>query len=326
MKGNKIYRSSVLEIAGIAFIIMVLLFGCKEFNNNPPPARTQMMAVDVKAIQRQLTYLTGSSSINGRIKPESSFVNQESEVSNAAKTLLIGAMVVTKRSSPYSRSLSFAAGIRSFFGSDLTNSANYFTFVNLPLAGDIVEFKVPPPSAGNWQAMVVAFNTQPENIGDLSDIAYKNSAIYFGITPRFYSSNDIGRSPLQIIIKRVCFAATPPKGCATFAASLSGTPIVTASVEIIGVKVNGVDYLSTLVDFPVFVRTESDIISAESKLGIVREEIIGLFSSISSLTVYTTHAENPYESDTCKSLADETDYANTKLKTNCDIAEFTVTF
>jgi hypothetical protein len=174
----------------------------------------------------------------------------------------------------------------------------------------------------------VAFSTQPELVSDLSTEEHENSAIYFGVKEQFFTAENMGNTPIPIRMQRVCLQGTPPKGCATFGASLTAEPVVTASVEIVGVRANGVDYTPSSVDFPIFVRTADDVTSAINSLKTIRDEIKNSLTA-TSMTVRATHSENTTESANCQALSNatnENEFTNTQLRTHCEVSDYQVTY
>ena len=174
----------------------------------------------------------------------------------------------------------------------------------------------------------IGFSTQPELVSELSETEHKNSAIYFGVNENFFTADEIGNTAVPVKMKRVCLQGTAPNGCATFGKSLTADPVVTASVEIVGVRVNGEDYTPATIDFPIMVRTTSDVTNAIADLTTIRDEISDSLTP-TSLTVRATHSENETESDECQALADvtnENEFTNTRLRTHCEVSDYLVTY
>ncbi|MCP4755359.1 MAG: hypothetical protein GY866_31225 [Proteobacteria bacterium] len=326
---KKIGWSATAKTLGICITVLFSLFSCKQLNSNPPAEQGGRMSIDIQDIQKQVGYPTASTPMDKRTTAADVFVNEDTDVTDTVASLLIGAVIVTSRSIPYDNDEAVTSSISSFLGRDFSNSMDYLKIVELPIEQDTVTFDAPPPGAKNWQIIVVGLTTQPETIADLGSGEHSNSTIYVGFSERFYKAEDIGDTPVKIKMKRACLTGSIPKGCATYGAALNASPVVTKSVEIVGIKVNEHDYLSSTVDFPIFVRTDSDETSAVEKLTTVRREIEEHYSSVSSLSVLTSHTENPYEDEACQALSDavnENEYTNVRLKTNCDIEEYRVVF
>jgi len=325
MKGITRWLSFQTLIA--ACCLLVLVAGCKDLNDNPPPEQESQLKIDIASIQEQITasdMTQEESTTGGVVKSVSS---SDTVVSSTARTLLVGAIVVTRRSTPYPEDTTPTTSITRFFGGDLTDSGDFLELIDLPVSQQYIEFKVPPASAGNWQVFAIAFSTQPELISDLSASEHKNSAIYYGTHEEFLSADDMGTTAIPVKMGRVCLLGTPPKGCASFGASLTTDPVVTASVEIIGVRANGQDYTPS-VDFPIFVRTAAEATAAIDSLKTIRNEIKNDMTA-TSMTVRTTHTENTTESAECQALADvpnENELTNTQLRTHCEVSDYRVTY
>jgi hypothetical protein len=308
--------------------LLMLATGCKDLNDNPPPEQESKLKIDIASIQEQITAsdMSQEESVTGGAV--NSISSGDTAVSSEAKTLLVGAIVVTRRSTPYPGDTTPTTSITSFFGGDLTDSGDFLELIELPVSEQYIEFKVPPASAGNWQVFAVAFSTQPELISDLSAVEHKNSAIYYGTHEEFLNADDIGTTAIPVKMGRVCLLGTPPKGCASFGASLTTDPVVTASVEIIGVRANGQDYTPSSVDFPIFVRTAGEATAAIDSLKTIRDEIKGAMTA-TSMTVRATHTENTTESADCQALAsvsNENELTNTQLRTHCEVSDYRVTY
>jgi hypothetical protein len=319
---------SMIKALGLCSLLILITVGCKNLNDNPPPLSENKIRIDVGEIQRQISASAGVHEENRQEAPQYTLTSSETVVSSEAKTLLIGAVVVTSRSIPYPSGAAVTTSIPEFFGNDLIDSGDFIQLINLPVTETYVEFKVPPQSAGNWQVFAVAFSTQPELVSDLSAEEHKKSAIYFGVKDQFFTAESIGNTPVPVRMQRICLQGTPPKGCASFGASLTAEPVVTASVEIVGVRANGVDYTPGSVDFPIFVRTAEDVTAAIASLETIRDEIKDSLTA-TSMTVRATHAENTTESDNCQALSSVTnqnEFTNTQLRTHCEVSDYQVTY
>lgn len=326
MKGKACWLSIPFTI--LVCCLLLSAGGCKDLNDNPPPEPEKTLQIDIADLQSQISASPGLHETSPDETIHQSVTSTDTDVSSEAKTLLVGAIVVTKRDTPYEDEITPTTSISRFFGSDLYDSGEYLELIDLPVSQKYIEFKVPPPSAGNWQVIAVGFSTQPEQVDNLSDTEHRKAAIYFGTNENFFTADDIGNTPVPVRMKRVCLQGDPPNGCATFGKSLTADPVVTASVEIVGIKVNGENYTPNTVDFPIFVRTASDVTSAIASLKTIRDEITDS-QTPTSLTVRTTHSENTIESDECQALSDttnENEFTNTRLRTQCEVSDYKVTY
>ena len=81
--------------------LLLTVAGCKDLNDNPPPESGQTMQINVADLAAQISAtpgLTENRSIGDR---SGSVTSSDTDVSSEAKTLLVGAIVVTGRSTPY---------------------------------------------------------------------------------------------------------------------------------------------------------------------------------------------------------------------------------
>ena len=296
------------------------MISCKSFNDNPAENNSKIK-VDISKLQQQLGYSTQSKKNRGQKKITTR--PGDSDATVEVKALLIGALIVNSRTAPYNNDLAITDEINDQFQEDMANSTQYFSLVSLPVAEDFVEFMVPTDGAGNWQVMVIGLDFQPDAFEDLGADERKNSSIYFGFTPIFYTRAQIGDTPIEVKVKRQCLIDEPPKGCATYDDKLVKKPIVTASVEIIDVKYNGDNSFSSgTVTFPIIVRNQSDADSAITSL----ETIVSEIGSPKILTVFTTHTKNSSESTTCQNLANVENVTVAQLSAACQIQESKMTF
>ena len=105
----------------IAIVIGLVVFvpGCKEFNDNPVE-RTGTLRIDVQSLQRQL----GISQSNGKSASITN-VPGDTEATNPVKGLIVGVMLVTSRSAPYT---SDVAMTEAAIGSALTTVVFLFAW------------------------------------------------------------------------------------------------------------------------------------------------------------------------------------------------------
>jgi len=320
MKG-KTRRPATLII--LACLAVLAGNGCKDLNDNPPPIQEETARINIEELQLQMNANPGAREEGA----DRSVTITNTGVSSAARKLLVGAFLRTGSSTPVPSDYEITGSVTTFIGDSLTDSADFLQLIDLPTASSYIEFKVPPQSAGNWQVGAIAFSTQPETINDISASEHKFSAVSAGFNASFFAAEDIGNTPIPVKIKRVCLmSSSPPNGCASFGATRTADPVVTASVEIVGVRVNGKDYTPKTVDFPIIVRTAANVTTAVANLKTIRTEITGS-QTAASLTVRVTHAENTTESSACRALAGTTnrnEHTNTQLRTHCEVTDHTV--
>ena len=299
----------------LPIIMSVLLFGCKDINEAPKESESSTFRMELAGLQQQLGYnAVQSKSIQAAA--------DNSDITGSIKSVVIGAMVVTKRATPYTPDLALATSMRNDIKEDIINSASYFEVVHFPTTAEYVEFKVPPAGAGDWQIVAIASSKEYAHVGELDEADMINSILYYGFNGQFYKAEDIGNDPVDIIMKRACLIDNPPIGCAAY--DEFKTPIVTSSVEIIDVQINGVSVADKAV-FPVIVRNTNDESylqqKSPSKAISFLKVLINGQDSISELLVRTTHASNATESAACKALADVKPLTVAQLEAACEIQE-----
>jgi len=250
----------------------------------------------LQALQQQLGYR--DTGLQSSAQPNIS--HQGDSSATEVKAILVGALAVISRDTPYTSSVTINDQVAQGFEDDLANSVNYFAITPLPSDLPYLEFKVPPPSAGNWQVVAVGLRTQPATIGELGDTAHKDTSIYYGFTESFSTYDSVGTDAFSLTLHRSCLSNQPPQGCASYDDSLIKDPVVTAAVEIIGVKLNGVDYTPLEATFPIVVSNVGDAVNAVNQLKTIREEIQATGVAIGSLSVTTTHSTNLNEPAACQ--------------------------
>lgn len=301
---NKGLHTAVISI-GIYLILFTLLPGCGEFNDNPRETKMKL-TVDISELKKQFGYSSDSDNEDSLEKTVRSIPElPETEATSAVKSLVIGAIVITARDTPYTTDEALTDDDMEDIEDDVLNSAAYIDFVNLPTSDDTIEFLVPPPSAGNWQVAAIGVNFKMEYLDELDETEHDDAVMYYGFTPVFYKYDDIEEDTVfSITMKRNCLANEEihPNGCATYSNILSDNPIVTSAVEIIDVKIN--DESVSYSDFPIIVRSEADAEAAISILNDIKDNypLLGIGDY---LTVITTHSLSPLQTDeACKALAD----------------------
>jgi hypothetical protein len=317
--------SAVISIA-IYLILFSLLPGCGEFNDNP--RETEMkLTVDISELKKQFGYSSDSDNGDSLGKEFRGISGPgDSEATSAVESLVIGAIVITARDTPYTTDEVLTDKDMEDIEDDVLNSAAYIDFVNLRTTeDDTVEFTVPPPGAGNWQVAAIGVDFKMEALIDLDRDEHDDAVMYYGFTPRFYSYDDIEEDTVLLIeMKRNCLANEDihPNGCATYSNILNDDPIVTPAVEIVDVKIN--DASVSYDDFPIIVRSEADADAAISILNDIKDNY-PLLGIRDYLTVITTHSLSPLQTDeACKALADNPSATVEDLKKYCEVQTYKV--
>jgi len=301
--------------------------GCKEFNDNPVE-RAGNLIIDLNSLQRQL-------GINPSDAKNASITNVpgDTDATNPVKGLIVGVMLVTSRSTPYTSDVAMTEAIVENLTDELTNSQQFIVTLKLPTSQEYVEIRSPKkdPASGGLQIIAAAVDFAIEELAEVGESEHENSLIYIGFIERFYSVDDIGDSALDetLVMKRACLNNNTIKGCATYPDKLTEDPVVTPAVEILGVRYNdtaGVeitDYTSgnfygyrNSAIFPMTVWTEIEASNAKTALkSAVLSISQKLLSSsgdpdfalttdpITNLTIITTHSKNTsWELDACRTF------------------------
>ncbi len=322
---NKGLYTAVISI-GI-YLILFTLPGCGEFNDNPRETKMKL-TVDISELKKQFGYSSDSDNEDSLEKTVRSISElPKTEATSAVKSLVIGAIVITARDTPYTTDEALTDEDMEDIEDDVLNSAAYIDFVNLPTSDDTIEFLVPPPSAGNWQVAAIGVDFEMDYLEQLDETDHDDAVMYYGFTPKFYHYDDIEEDTIFLIeMKRNCLANEKihPNGCATYSNILSVDPIVTPAVEIIDVKIN--DESVSYSDFPIIFRSEAvsdtNVVKKEKAISILKgfrdayDDAYGLGTE-DTLTVITTHLKSPLETDECGKLEDTSVTLN-ELKEKCE--------
>ncbi|MBT4285893.1 MAG: hypothetical protein HOD92_01040 [Deltaproteobacteria bacterium] len=173
----------IVKFLLLTMIVSALfLSSCKEFSNDEGESKT--ISVDLGNILQQLNTDTSLKSI---------------DAPSVVKGLLIGAIVVTARTTPYTSDTVMTQTVEDELVTQLTNSISYITIANLPVSGDYINFLIPPDTAANWQVVVVATDFAINTLGDLAsydDAGHKLT--HKGFTPRFFTSDTVGNDIIQV--------------------------------------------------------------------------------------------------------------------------------
>jgi hypothetical protein len=305
---------------GVIPLFLLLLVGCSEWNDNP--ADNGKLFLDLSSIQRKLGILMPEK----RLNEKNVIVPEDTASTTEVKALVVGALVVTSRNTPYTRDIALSGAVEESMKTDLQNSVDFFKIVRLPTADKTIMLKLPPSTAENWQPIVVGLRTVPELLENLADNNHEDSDIYYGFSSKFYKTDNINNNEIiKLTLFRNCLGDAPPKGCASFDSSIDKNPIVKASVEIIGVTYNGGTVYSSS-SFPILVHQSTDETVAVTSLSSIRDQIKLLVTSVSDLTIQTTHSGNPAESAACQALYTSSSLTVEQLKAACEIQENKIKF
>ncbi len=314
MNPTKPGQLSMLILA-LFILPFFIITGCKELSNDPPQESANLV-INLGEIQEQLGYSTQTKNANNRL--ESVSVPGSTDATDEVKSLLVGAFVVNSRDTPYTKDVAITETIEENLKDELAGSVAYIEIVTLPTENDYIEFSYPKSELSQWQVIAVALDFEITEFAELAEDAHSESILYFGFSENFYSANTIGADEqVTIEMTRACLT-NPVKGCATYDDSLTGTPVVTPSVEILGVRYNSTtsDFSST-VSFPIIIRDTTAAATAISSLETLRDEITAAGNTITSLTVRSTHTENTAESTACQAL--DASATVSQLETNCEV-------
>jgi len=320
---------STAILIAIYLILFTLVPGCGEFNDNPRETKMKL-TVDISELKKQFGYSSDSDNEDSLEKTVRSISElPETEATSAVKSLVIGAIVITTRDTPYTIDEALTDDDMEDIEDAVLNSAAYIDFVNLPTSDDTIEFLVPPPSAEKWQVAAVGVNFKMDYLNELDEDEHDDAVMYYGFTPIFYKYDDIEEDTVfSITMKRNCLANEEihPNGCATYSNILSDDPIVTPAVEIIDVKIN--DESVSYSDFPIIVRSEAvsdtNVVTSGTAVNILKGFKDSSLDIEDTFTVFTTHSKNPLETNACKALADEASATVDELENNCEVQTYNV--
>ena len=284
------------------------LGGCGE---SQPPVRSDTLRVSLADLQQQM-------GAGGAAPTAQSVGLGGSDATTAAKTLLIGALVIDFQDTPLTSRTPVDDAMRKKLTDAMTNSAAFFQMVQLPVAADSIEINIPPPQASHWEITVFATNTQVLTMDDVSK--HPEWVAYFGFEPIFRPSST-APSSAAIKMQRACLASkSPPNGCAQV-----GDPrvlVITPAVEILEILDQNGAAIAGLPALPIVVRADggSDCTggtpcSAAAAWAALQPAI--KVTPATSVLVNTSHQLSPGQSAAClaaKTVAD--------LKAACGVDEF----
>jgi hypothetical protein len=289
---------------------------------NNDPANEIPYTIDIGKIQKQLGYTSQHTASGGSVatvKASSGFVHDNVAMS-AVNVLILGAVAVSgvdgrRKGVPYSNAEPLIGDTKKDLETDLVNSLEFVRSFFLPSTSVSALLKLPPDSVGKWQIVAIAVNHQGDDlppVGNLVTGDKKKDILYVGFSTKLYNTGDLNGHKITetLTIQRNCFNEEPVKGCATY--DTGKKPIVSAPVEVVGIRINGVDQLAPWF-LPIYVRDSTpddpnfpkDSLyfpsDAKKRLSVfVEEHKRKKKPEIKTLTVITTHSKNPAESVACR--------------------------
>ena len=292
--------------AWVAVLIISTLAGMGCDLIYPPPEDQYGFGISLTDLQNQLGINSGKKGAGKMVDiPESSTTSE-------ARSLILGAVII-HNGGPYSNDTPITEGKIGELQQDIQNSLEYMEIISLPTSREFFEVKLPPEAAGNWQVMVEASRLTPEYLSDLATSEQQGGLTYFGFSNGFMDPSNLEPPTIKLI--RGCLAnpSTPPNGCVQFDVDSAHTPVVSASVEIIGVVIDGVLQTPGGFDpglgcgaflFPWVVR---DVPSAgEMDPAKAKECMSNLVdptpNADSVISVISTHADSTYYLDNCSTF------------------------
>jgi len=319
-----IHLQAALTAAGLA--AMLGLAGCGGSGSGMERGKVQ---VDLRPVISQLNDRSPAIASASDSSPADITVPGASPTTDAVLSLVVGALVIDFTDTPLGPDSSITKAVQDQITDAVKNSIKYIKVVSLPVADAFITFDLPPPAAKHWEVFVVGTRDKINVLEDISD----NSPIYFGFNtdasgkPYFLTAATYPTDPnfaLNVVMARACIANTPPLGCAQF--KDDRTPAVTASVEIIGVYLNGSSSPSSSLTYPIVVRTGGGTSGACNTNGgcdpsYVKTLLQPVSSGATSVKVETTHQQSTGQSPAC---AGATTVAG--LRGNCGSQFYTTTF
>lgn len=296
---------------GMALVTLVALgmLGCKAYNDNPMPKSVQM---DLGTLQSQMGFYLG---------PDGNITTSPSNATTEVKSLVFGAMVVRSRDTAYSPDEPLTQELKDEIQTDILNSVTYFQLVNLPIQEDSISMQLPPESAGAWQLVAVGLTTQPASVSELNAEQHTDAVAYYGFGSDLLLTADVEEGiTFDMTMKRACYLTVKPNGCAIFGPTLAFQPVVTGSVEIVGIKANDQVYVPGAVALPIIVPYVGEGVQdsfVQNQLLTIQNEAQAALGTLTSLSVIATHRENPAETTACQNTGD----VAADLIANCEEVE-----
>ena len=173
----------IVKFLFLTMIVSVLfLSSCKEFSNDESESKT--ISVDLGKILQQINGDSSSKSI---------------DAPDGVKALVIGAIVVTERDTPYTSDTVMTDAVEDEIVDQLVNSINFITIVNLPVSGDYINFLIPPETSAHWQVVVVTTDFPVTTLSDLDGYEDDGGELtHKGFTPKFYTSETVGNDVIEV--------------------------------------------------------------------------------------------------------------------------------
>lgn len=306
----------------LIIISVVMMTSCKDFGNNSPQ-ESKTLRVDISQLQSQMGIAASGNNVSNSISAPG-----DTPATIPIKGLVVGIIKLTERSTPYSLREALTDDVMDDLKADITNSAEFIEPIGLPVDTNYVEFKLPPPTAGNWQVLAVGLDFKINTIGEIGEDAHKDSAEFFGFSDKEYNTDDYNGETVTFRMIRNCWSNDTSRGCAAFKSKLDEKPVVTSAVEIVGVRYNGksTDFTGTNClsgSFPKQVATTSEADEAISLLTGCRDAIIATGDPINILTTRVAHKKNYiYENSACQALDASADV--NAFDTNCKVENIDV--
>jgi hypothetical protein len=295
-------RSNAFSSLAALLLLGAVSLGLAGCGNDNPADSGGTMTVDLRGIKNQLGngFSTQDTGVAG------------STATTAVRSLIIGAVVITFSDSPLSETTQIDSGIEDKFASDVINSINFLSIVDLPTGENFVEFKVPPPSAGHWQVAAIGTKNRIERFQDLDDA---NVAIYYGFDDQFHTTSSGSQPDVSITMNRACFIDEPPLGCAQYT-SLT-TAVVSGSGTIVSFY-NG-ENEGTRTGLPATA-------TATLLTSTVKTANAGAFAAGNTVTVVATHPADPFYIANCSGYTYTTGRTLTALKSDPCVGLFSTRF
>ncbi len=193
-------RSGARLLTVLAAALLVLAAGCGQFNDDPNPAGLSVAYTfsggAVTADSDPLTAETQGVTVNG---------------GDVVETLVIGAIVITHRSSPYQPGDDPTDAEREALEKDAEQSLQFLEIVDLPTPGNVVEFTIPPDSAGPWQLVGVGMRRNIDTLDEVTD----SDPIYYGFIGRFLNGTVLPGDllPDVLTLEPACTLEPSLNGC-----------------------------------------------------------------------------------------------------------------